>query len=1103
MGWDVKATADSTLDAIQKLPSIDTVAAQMPTLESLRPFKGPLLILGAACIIVAILFFTDFGQRLRKVLKDVFFTNWQLALLGTAALVLSLAGGWTTWDGMTNFTGEPVLSLMFTFGIHGVMLIVAWLIGESFATGMSTVPRSGLARATIPLMVIIAFGVVLLAAAAGVYHWHHGISADSWTQALMTAGAVLVALGLLTVFARSDILVPYTQAARIITKNAMLWVMFLACMATSVFFSFDSRFNVVFPQEERKRVADLRAQNQVTGILADIGQTITSRRLEETEKLFQSDGWQAYERHLVDLAGASQGAQGDIERYFNDQIEARNRAIKEQQERIATAESSQAGLASKKTTMTDELSRLEADRPALAAEYAQKKGELDARAKEVDAKRVEAMAEDKGVEGTLKVGKGPVYRERMGELGKLNDYYKIGELRVKDAKKRLDDVDTRISQIKTELAGIEGGLAKYKGEAVTAEQRIKATQDSAVEGEDKRLDPARALLAFDNARTDFRQEPTVEKLGKVHELCTNLNGALASTPATKDNVRGIDCDPKQATEAASLLFALNAGSKAFEASCVGGDKLAPHTSADALFGFAKKCLADAGLPSKDTDALRTKISFTELTRDDRAHRFVVSWNAFNDGNRLAYLALAIAIGIDSLIFMTGLFGANAVRSPLADVPSLKPRNSQQLEAIVENALLPDKFENANLVADSLEPLRDERSGIDSAWTHQIVLPHEESLWKSRVLKVLNAGATIGAVKHDETRAERYLVRSELVEFLSIIAKKAFDSDKGNFDLAELEKIVRVALLPHVSHNSELVLHYMHPINERHGFMAEIKLNEVENAHARTVRNTLNAGATLDRVQRAGNDGGHYFIHRDLYKTLARIRAQTLFAGFGQGQIAAQLPGARAGGSLAGTSAAVDDKSKEHLRLTQPDPQGRRLKDEFRAALLKAIGLDEQAYAFVAKPEFVGSAVAAGKSLDQLKEADSVLGYSLRRREKDLRDGLRSTYQALWSRQADDENRIDLLNTINEEIEGLIPALMLSPRGPYEQVLRQLIEELEQAAGPDDGLDDEQQVLLDRLRSHAAELAMVNRDSPEAWQQIGKLVFAWDDGTGGGTRVANA
>ena len=76
-------------------------------------------------------------------------------MLGTAAIVLSLAGGWTTWDGMTNFTGEPVLSLMFTFGIHGVMLIVAWLIGESFATGMSTVPRAGISRVTAPLIVVI------------------------------------------------------------------------------------------------------------------------------------------------------------------------------------------------------------------------------------------------------------------------------------------------------------------------------------------------------------------------------------------------------------------------------------------------------------------------------------------------------------------------------------------------------------------------------------------------------------------------------------------------------------------------------------------------------------------------------------------------------------------------------------------------------------------------------------------------------------------------------------------------------------------------------------------------------------------------------------
>ena len=96
------------------------------------------ILLGAA-VLAGVMVLFKVGPRLWRVIEEVFFTNWQLAMLGTAAIVLSLAGGWTTWDGMTNFTGESVLSLMFTFGIHGVMLNVAWLIGESFATGMSTV----------------------------------------------------------------------------------------------------------------------------------------------------------------------------------------------------------------------------------------------------------------------------------------------------------------------------------------------------------------------------------------------------------------------------------------------------------------------------------------------------------------------------------------------------------------------------------------------------------------------------------------------------------------------------------------------------------------------------------------------------------------------------------------------------------------------------------------------------------------------------------------------------------------------------------------------------------------------------------------------------
>ena len=68
---------------------------------------------------------------------------------------------------------------------------------------------------------------------------------------------------------------------------------------------------------------------------------------------------------------------------------------------------------------------------------------------------------------------------------------------------------------------------------------------------------------------------------------------MLSTPAAKDRVRGIDCDPKQAAEAAARLFALNAGLVAFQANCAGGSKLPQDATTDALLGFGRKCLQDS------------------------------------------------------------------------------------------------------------------------------------------------------------------------------------------------------------------------------------------------------------------------------------------------------------------------------------------------------------------------------------------------------------------------------------------------------------------------------------------------------------------------------
>jgi hypothetical protein len=180
-------------------------------------------------------------------------------------------------------------------------------------------------------------------------------------------------------------------------------------------------------------------------------------------------------------------------------------------------------------------------------------------------------------------------------------------------------------------------------------------------------------------------------------------GAMLNAQATKDRVRAIDCDPKQAAEAASRVFALNAGIAAFHANCAGGDKLAQRTTTGRLAGLRPQVPAGLRPHQQGLGRRRRQALCIDMNRDDKAHRFVVTWNAFLDGNRLAYLSLTLAIGVDLLVFMSGLFGAQALRSPLSDVPSPKARSAHQLEAIIEAALLPDVFKNARLALSALHP----------------------------------------------------------------------------------------------------------------------------------------------------------------------------------------------------------------------------------------------------------------------------------------------------------------------------------------------------------------------------------------------------------------
>ncbi len=241
--------------------------------DGLAPYAQPLAVSLFIFCTIALLLRTRVAKRLFAVIEETVFENWQLGLLATTGLVLSIAAGVRTWEGMTNFTNEPLLSGMITFGIQGIMLIVAWLIGESFATGMNMTPQNGGSKivnrstqnvlgAIIGLLLFVA-GMILFMQWTGQSDIRNASAEElSWSQTgdkFLMFGTGLLLVALFALYAASDIVKPYIQGARVIIRNSMLWVMFLACMTTSVFFSFDSFFTSIFPQSERVRAAELRA----------------------------------------------------------------------------------------------------------------------------------------------------------------------------------------------------------------------------------------------------------------------------------------------------------------------------------------------------------------------------------------------------------------------------------------------------------------------------------------------------------------------------------------------------------------------------------------------------------------------------------------------------------------------------------------------------------------------------------------------------------------------------------------------------------------------------------------------------------------------------
>lgn len=922
--WPHPAYAQS---ATGELPGLSDVTEGLRS-SGLLNALGYVLVLAAVAAVFRRFMRTELWHRLARAMTEDVLTNWRLLLLGITGLLLSLASGYTTWDGMTNFTcpargtdtcfAPKILSLLITFGIQGVMLIAAWLIGESFATGMhrgqavDDVLRHRrswphVAFRTLLVLGITVAGLFVLALVllnAGTLKWmgvNLALVKEANKALLDFAGGKSAYLGwsiagflgllaLLYAISEREIFGPYIRGLKIVLRSLPLWFMFLACMATSVFFSFDSLFSTIFSPDERARAAELRSSNRVAGLVSDVGELAYKRRSEGVAALFASDEWKRYEDKLDGVVEMARRAPGEIEALRTRELEAIRSKQASLQERKATAESQRVGLAQRKEVLLGEVSRLKSEIPPLTAEVERLKSDIFKQESEILAKKAEADAEAGGVGGTLKAGKGPEFAKRKKELNDLEVKKKIVADQLAAREAQLTEKRDAVTAAESQLAQIDGEIGKLSGEAQLAEQQI--AEAAAVPGAEQAptSDVTKVFGSLETALSAFRREPERASFEAIQAQCGALVSAFqrVETLKAEQTEKGLDCDPGLVADRVNGVLARNDSIAAFKTLC-GQENSLPQTGTDDVMAFGEKCVQTAGLSGEDTAVFRNALNGIALSRDDKAHRFVVTINAFNDGNQLAYLALAIAIAIDSLVFMSGLFGANAVRSPLSDVPHGKMRSATQLEAVIVSALEPHRFYNARTVIGAMRPI----TPVDG-FTQEVVLSDIDDDTAARVRTVLNAASTLNAVRRQDDAGvdvatgqriyrERYLVRSELFEFLADVCQRELrsndaarsavaeeqseakryrieatsDSMRSDMQRQRAERLVpllRAALLPDLKANLTSLESAMRPVSSpehrERGFATEAERRDLTSEQWAAVVSALNAGAAKEAVEHA-------------------------------------------------------------------------------------------------------------------------------------------------------------------------------------------------------------------------------------------------------------
>ncbi len=305
-----------------------------------------------------------------------FLTKPALTLIFIASVSLSLASGYTTWDGMTEFTSSAGLSFLMTAGLQGLMLVLAWVIGKELVE--DKLHKQSLAA----------------------------LKFKDRTRAEKVQ----------------------RHFSFFLWRHKGIILSFVLCMAVSVFFSFDSFFRNIFTETQRGLASTVVARTEVQIISGEVETALARASTRARSELIKSPQWTDLKKRLTSLTENTEKIEGLVALSQAEKTRelAGTSAALQSAIRLKTIDLERSKAEEQKlaTTQTDDVERVK-----LRTLIAGLRGQQQEQQKIVDARIAKIEDEIKTGQGKRARGCGPVCRSLKSEL--VQDEQKLEEIKSK------------------------------------------------------------------------------------------------------------------------------------------------------------------------------------------------------------------------------------------------------------------------------------------------------------------------------------------------------------------------------------------------------------------------------------------------------------------------------------------------------------------------------------------------------------------------------------------------------------------------------------------------------------------------------------------------